>query len=194
MAKKERVIIEGIAVWPKLDVPDVYKPKKGPEKIRYTTDLKMESKAFAKFQKFLEAKAKELMPDVDEPKMPFKAETEKDKDGKKRETGAMLVTATSGVKYKPPLFDAKNKKLPSDMALGGGSKIKLDVSINAFEISKDNSGINLYINAVQVIDFVEKGVGKSNFEETDGFTFDGADEDESFGTKKNTDDDEPYSF
>jgi hypothetical protein len=193
--KKDRFIsCELIAVWPKLDVVDVYKPKKGPEKRRYTTDAKAApgaEKSFAKMKAMIEAYAAKHLPDVEEPKLPFKPEKDKDK----KETGALLLTATSGEKYKPPMFDAKNKRLPEGMALGGGSRIKLDLSLNVFEISKDNSGVNLYVNAVQVLDFVEKGVGKSNFEETDGFAFN--DENEgSFETKKTVDeeDGDPLAF
>jgi hypothetical protein len=192
--KKDKFITcELILVWPKLDVVDVYKPKKGPEKRRYTTDAKAapgQEKQFAKMQAMVEAYAKKNLPDVDEPKLPFK--NEKDKD--KKETGAILITATSGEKFKPPVFDAKNKRLPDGMALGGGSRVKLDLSLNVFEISSSNSGVNLYINAVQCLDFVEKGVGKSNFEEADGFEFDGeADEGKTFGATDKGDED-PLAF
>jgi hypothetical protein len=196
-AKKDRFITcELIAVWPKLDVVDVYKPKKGPEKRRYVTDAKAApgaEKSFEKMRAMIEAYAAKHLPDVDEPKLPFKAEKDKDK----KETGTLLITASSGEKYKPPMFDAKNKKLPEGLALGGGSRIKLDLSLNVYEMSATNSGVNLYINAVQVLDFVEKGVGKSQFEEADGFTFDDKDAG-SFDTSKTVemqdDDGDPLAF
>jgi hypothetical protein len=189
-AKKDRFIsCELIAVWPKLDVVDVYKPKKGPEKRRYVTDAKAApgaEKSFEKMRAMIAAYAKKHLPDIDEDdiKLPFKSEKDKDK----KETGTLLITASSGEKYKPPMFDAKNKRLPEGLALGGGSRIKLDLTLNVYEMSDTNSGVNLYINAVQVLDFVEKGVGKSNFEESEGFTFDDKDAG-SFNTSRTVDDD-----
>jgi hypothetical protein len=179
MATKKTTFITPpvIAVWPKLDTPDSYQAKdrkgnpKGEPKVRYTTDVKAapgHEEAFDKMRKSIEAYAKKVLPDIDKPKTPFKPEMEKDGD-KRVETGKLLMTATSGVKYKPPVFDAKNNKLPEGLAIGGGSLIRLEVSLNDYEISDDNAGVNLYINAVQVLDLVEKGVGKSNFEEADGF-------------------------
>jgi hypothetical protein len=183
-----------IAVWPKLDEPDVYKPKKGPEKVRYVTDAKfLNDDDMKKVVEMIKGKAKELLPDVKKPKLPFKKETEKGEDGERRETGAILLTASSGVKYRPPLFDAKNNKLPESIALGGGSKIKLNLSINSYEISAENSGINLYINAVQVLDLVEKGTGKSPFEEAEeGFTFEEGDSASPF--KGGDSDEDPLAF
>jgi hypothetical protein len=182
-----------IAVWPKLDEPDVYTPKKGPQKIRYVTDAKAENADdMLKIVEFIKGKARELLPDVKKPKLPFKKETEKNKDGERVETGAILLTASSGVKYRPPLFDAKNTKLPDGVALGGGSKIRLNLSINAYEISAENSGINLYINAVQVLDLVEKGTGKSPFEEDEGFTFEEGDSASPF--KGGDSDEDPLAF
>lgn len=169
MAKKIRFITPVLTlVWPKLNEPDVYKPKKGPEKVRYVTDGKLEPADLKAVKKYLTDLAKKNMPDVSDPKLPFK-EDKKTKD--------LLISASSGVKYRPPVFDAKNQKIPADVVIGGGTKARLDLTVNFFEISDENSGINLYINGVQVIDLQEGGF-KSNFEEAEGFTYKGA---EGFG-------------
>jgi hypothetical protein len=175
MAKKERFITPvGIAIYPKLNTVDVYQPvdKKGrpsgAEKRRYITRLGFENQDdLAKVQAFLKKKAAELLPDVEDPKLPIK---------KNKKDGSLSLEATSGEKYRPAIFDAKNNKLPASVVIGGGSKLRLDVSINAYD--GFGGGINLYLNAVQVLELVEGGQSKSQFEEADGFAYEGKDEDE----------------
>lgn len=165
MSKKIRFITPALTlVWPKLNEPDVYTPKKGDPKIRYVTDGKLEDADLKAVQKYLKDLAKKHLPDVEKPKLPFKID---------KKTEDVLITASSGVKFRPPVFDAKNERLPADVVIGGGTKAKLDLTVNFYEISKENSGVNLYINGVQVLDLQEGGF-KSNFEEAEGFTYKGA--------------------
>lgn len=180
MAKKIRFITPALTlVWPKLNTPDVYKPKKGPEKIRYTTDGKMEPADLKQVKKFLADLAKKHLPEVENPKLPLK-EDKKTKD--------ILITATSGVKYRPPVFAADGEtRIPPSVEIGGGTKAKLDLTVNFFEISDENSGINLYINAVQVLDLQEGGF-KSNFEASEGFTYKGTSDDTDAASDHNDDD------
>lgn len=192
--KKDRFITcELIAVWPKLDEVDVYKPKKGPEVRKYRTNAKAAPGHEAKFKAMYDMIVKyasDHLPDVDEPQLPFKPEKDKDK----KETGVLLLSATSGEKYRPPVFDAKNRKVPEDVKIGGGSRIRLDLALNTYE-DKNGGGVNLYINGVQLLDLVEKGVGKSNFDEADGYEFDGETSapKSGFGVESKTSDD-PLAF
>lgn len=167
-------------VWPKLNEPDVYKPKKGEPKIRYVTDAKLEPADLKKLQKYLGDLAAKYLPDVEEPKLPFK---------KDKKSGDILITASSGVKFKPPVFDAKNQKIPASVLIGGGTKAKLDLNVNFYEMSSTNSGINLYIRAVQVLELQEGGF-KSSFEEADGFSYSGVAGDEDETRDHNEGDDE----
>src|SRR5262245_9961497 len=154
MAKKERFVTPvGILVYPKLNEVDVYQPvdKKGRPngavKRRFITRIKFENQEdLAKVQAFLKAKAKELLPDVETPKLPIK---------KDKKTGELSLEATSGEKFQPLLWDSNNNKIPPVTApqIGGGTKARLDVSINAYD--GFGGGINLYLNAVQVIELVE---------------------------------------
>lgn len=173
--KKIRFITPAVTlVWPKLNTPDVYKPKKGPEKVRYVTDAKFQPEDLKKLKKWLQDLAKKHLPDVDDPKLPLKTD---------KKTQELLLTATSGVKYRPPVFAADGEtRIPASVEIGGGTKAKLDLTVNFFEISSENSGINLYINAVQVLDLQEGGF-KSNFGAEDGFTYKGAADD---GDEDNT--------
>lgn len=197
--KKRLTLPAGIAVFPKLDVPDEFQPldkkgnPKGEKKIRYITYVKFSPEDFEKVYAQIKSIADELLgsDEGDYEKLPFKDETEKTDDGKKRKTGAKLLVATSGVKFKPPVFDAKNHKLPDDKVIGGGSKIKLNVSVNDFP--GFGGGVNLYINAVQVLDLVEKSTGKSPFDEDEGFTYED-DSEESASPFQADSDEDPTKF
>lgn len=180
MAKKKgsnprvQVTIKGEAVWPKLDVPDSYTAPGAKEpKVFYKTNIKVSDEDLkrlkAQFTKvardFLEAEGEDL-DDEWRPKLPFQ---------KDKETKEVTIIATSGAKYKPPLFDSRNRRMPDDVAVGGGSVIKVNVTVNPYPMQ--GGGVNLYINAIQVLDLKEKAGfnGKSPFDEEDGFEFDGAD-------------------
>jgi hypothetical protein len=66
------------------------------------------------------------------------------------------------------------KKVPAKVIIGGGSTIKLDVTVNPY--TGFGGGINLYINSVQLLDLKQRDANR--FEETEGFTYGGDDEDE----------------
>lgn len=167
-------------VWPKLNEPDVYKPKKGEPKVRYVTDMEFDPADLKKVKKYLADLAAKYLPDVEDPKLPFKTD---------KKTKVELMTASSGVKYRPPVFDARNQKIPASVLIGGGTKAKLDLNVNFYEMAANNSGVNLYIRAVQVLELVEGGF-KSNFEEADGFTFSGVSGDDDTVHDHNEDDGE----
>jgi hypothetical protein len=185
MANKiTKILPAGIAVFPKLSEVDVYQPvdKKGrpsgAEKRRYITRVKFNDEDHRTVDAFLKKCAKEL--GVEDGKLPWK---------KNKKDNTLELVATSGEKYRPPVFDAKNRKVPTSVVIGGGSKIKLDVSVNAYE--GFGGGINLYINAVQLLDLKESSFGKSNFEETEGFASDDKDSTEgSFGSGETPSDDD----
>lgn len=170
MSKKiKKVLPAGVAVYPKLNAIDVYQPtdKKGrpngPEKRRYMTYVKFDDDDFRKVDAWLKKCAADL--GVEDGKLPWK---------KDKKTGEEWLVATSGEKYQPLIVDAKNKKMPNSKVIGGGSKIKLSVTVNAYE--GFGGGINLYLNAVQVLDLKESEFGKSPFEESEGYS-DDSDED-----------------
>lgn len=130
----------------------------------------------ARIQKFIKESAKKLMPDAEfdkDFKWPWK--TSKDKDGK---PGPVLLSATSGEKFRPPVFDTKNGKIPPSVVIGGGSKARMDLTVNPYS---DESGVNLYINGVQIFELQESTFGTSSFEEAEGFTYKGAAGDDSAG-------------
>lgn len=149
MAKKERFITPaGIAVWPKLDVPDVYQPldkqgkPKGAAKTQYIIRVKFSDADLAKVTAYVEKKTEELSPGGKNSPLV-----------KDKKTGEITLKATSGAKYRPACWDSKNKRIPDDVRVGGGSKVKLDLTVNAYD--GFGGGINFYINAVQVLELVD---------------------------------------
>jgi hypothetical protein len=166
MAKKVRIILPpGIAVWPKLDKTDVYQPidKKGrpsgAEKRRFITGVKYNDEDHRKVDDFLKQCLQDF--DLEDGKLPWK----------KLKTGELTLEATSD--DRPPVFDAKNRGVPEKVIIGGGSTIKLDVTVNPY--TSFGGGINLYINYVQLLDLKQREANR--FEETEGFTYGGDDED-----------------
>jgi hypothetical protein len=148
----------GTAVFPKLDKVDVYQPvdKKGrpmgDERRFYMTNVKFSDEDHRKVHAMLEGAAKEL--DAG-PGRPWKTD---------KKTGDITLQAKSGEKYPPFLVDAKNNRLPKGTVIGGGSKIRINVTVNDYPMQ--GGGINLYLSAVQVIELAQRG---SPFEATEGY-------------------------
>jgi len=93
---------------------------------------------------------------------------------KDKKNGDITLFAFSGEKFKPPVFDAKNRRLPDSVVVGGGSKVRIGVTVNPFD--GFGGGVNLYLNAVQVLDLKQSEAGKSTFEEAEGFAYTGDDD------------------
>ena len=148
----------GTAVWPKLDKPDVYQPKKGDPKIRYTCNMSFDEAVMERVKADIWNLIQEHQMDIGENKnSPFKT------DKKGNET----LFAFTGKDHKPLIVDSRNKKLPDSVVVGGGSTIRLDITINPFD--GFGGGVNFYINAVQVLNLVEKGAfGEARFEQAEG--------------------------
>jgi hypothetical protein len=185
MAKKPKLILPpGVAVFPHLNEVDVYQPldKKGrpsgAQKRQYITYIRFEPAVLKQVQANIKAAAKALGVSDDDLatiKMPFKM-IKKDKEGKEKE---MVLKATSGEKFRPAVFDGKNNKLPPSVIIGGGSVLRLDVTPNYYE--GFGGGVNLYMNAVQLLKLVEGGEHKSSFEETEGFVYEGTEDEGASG-------------
>jgi hypothetical protein len=190
MTKKiTKVLPIGVAVFPKLNQVDVYQPvdKKGrpsgAEKRRFITNIKFEPEDHREVDAWLKECAEQA--GVEDGKLPWK---------KSKKDGEITLVATSGEKYPPLLVDAKNRKLPKDVVIGGGSKIRVSVTVNAYE--GFGGGVNLYLNAVQVIDLKESAFGKSPFEESEGYAAPegSADKDEQEFDPSNEDMDDDIPF
>jgi hypothetical protein len=191
MAKTQRTYVTYITdpmilVYPKFETPDVYvdpKTKKAGAPC-YKTDAKaVDEASMLKVQAFVLAELVKLFPDMD-PKTrkrtlsngdtktvfwPFKT----DKEGNVTLSAKTGRTTKAGELMRVPLFGANNQKLPDSIYPGGGTVARLDLTLNAMP---NDGGINFYINAVQVLKLEESSFGKSNFEPTEGYVYDGAEE------------------
>lgn len=175
MAKeKSPTFTSGIVtfVYPKLNEPDVYTPKRGkPGKPKYKTDWSEPNEAAEKkLQDYLLKIAAKLCPGADVNSEDFGKPWKVNKEGQTVFTTSTGMTNKAGVTVRPPVFDAKNQSVPVTQSIGGGTKGRLNMSVGVYP---DEDGITLYLNQVQITELVESQYGKSAFEEADGFSYAG---------------------
>ncbi len=170
MAKVSIILPKGEAVFPKLNEVDVYQPvdnkgrPKGEEKRRYLTGIKFNDEDHRKVDAFL--KKQLVANDLEGCKIPWK---------KNKKDGTLSLQMTSGEDYPPPFFDAKGNGVPrSKVKIGGGSILKMDVTLNPY--TGFGGGINIYINSVQIIELKTRNVNRFETEEG-GYTFNGDSDD-----------------
>jgi hypothetical protein len=117
-----------------------------------------------------------------------------DDDGE--ETGELILKAkmkASGISAKdnkpwtrkPVIFDAKGKKLSDVPLIYGGSTLKVAVKAVPYYMAAENEvGVSLYLEAVQVIDLVSGGGGRSasayGFGSEDGYVAEDEEEGQQF--------------
>lgn len=160
MADYKRIVVEGIAVYPKITKPDTYGEYADG---KFKTGIKVEGAFLKLVQKTIADKAAE------------QGLTKKYKHALATEDdGSRVVNASST--ERPAVFDAKNKRLPADVKIGGGTKLRAQITVAG---SKKNNRVWFYLNSIQILDLVEyvsKGGnsdGPSPFGEADGFAYDG---------------------
>ncbi len=170
MAKVSIILPKGEAVFPKLNEVDVYQPvdnkgrPKGEEKRRYLTGIKFNDEDHRKVDAYL--KKQLVANDLEGCKIPWK---------KNKKDGTLSLQMTSGEGYPPPFFDSKGTELPrSKIKIGGGSVLKMDVTINPY--TGFGGGINIYINSVQVIELKTRNVNRFETEEG-GYVYNGDSDD-----------------
>jgi len=163
MAKVSVILPKAKAVFPKLNEVDVFKPKGGKEKRRFITRLEFNDEDHRKVDAYLKKQLKAN--GLEGCKLPWKEEKDKDK----KKTGKLHLEMTSGEDYPPPFFDAKGNEVPrSKVKIGGGSIIKVDVTVNPYD--GFGGGINLYMNSIQIIKLEQRSNNRFEVEEG-GFTF-----------------------
>jgi len=136
--KKNYVTPDGTLVFPHLEEPDTRFDPDG----KYHTYLKLDpnDKESAEFLK----EVKKLCPK--DGRVPFK--DDKTKSGEK--TGAILVKFASA--YKPRLFDDQLHQWMEESRIGGGTKAAISYRPNVYK--QFGGGVNLYLQAVKVLEFV----------------------------------------
>jgi len=160
MSKAKYVTPKGSAIWPWLSVPDTRFDDQG----KYKTDILVKSDD----AKALAEKAKEIYIEefgekaLSKAKWPFEID---------EESGGVRFRAKSS--KKPVLYDAGGNFIKEDLSVGNGSVLKLSGVMSTYNAG-GNTGVTMYLNAVQVIDLVE--FGGTAFEPEDGYMHESADE------------------
>ena len=70
-----------------------------------------------------------------------------------------------------PIFDSQGKPLPKDVVVGNGSRIRVAFSLLPFHMSKNNNGVSLRLEGVQVIELRQGGVNAESlgFSKEEGY-------------------------
>lgn len=106
-------------------------------------------------------------------KLPFSEDPDNDNN--------IVITAKS--KFKPLIFDPKNKEVKGDITISGGSKLRLAGVLYPYD-----TGVSLQLKHVQVVDLVSSSED-SMFDEVEGsFDADEIDEEPTFGEDLNDND------
>lgn len=147
---KERVLLVspvGIAKFPYLSKPDTQFKKEG--KFRVGLALNPADEKVAEFLKMLEGMVRKELP---KGRLPFVDDMDLDKDKKPTiKTGKVLVKFASG--FKPKMFDSLGHVLPDEVNVGSKSLIRVSFTTNIYPAF--GGGMNLYLQAVQVLELKE---------------------------------------
>lgn len=88
------------------------------------------------------------------------------KEYKDKESGQVTKFVRFKSARKPIIIDAKRNPIPADVEIGGGSRIRIGGTLNCYR-KGPNKGVNIYLNAVQVIE-LQQGFNVKDFDEYDG--------------------------
>jgi len=139
MAKKPiHISCVGVARYPYLNKPSYQFDAEGTYKVELEVDPS--DPATQAFLKFLDAEAAKHDEGATKVQRPFK----------KKDDNYIVNFKTS---YAPRLFDAYNNKLPAEVNIGSGSRIKVAYQVNFYK--GFGGGVNLYLQAAQVLELVE---------------------------------------
>lgn len=191
--KRTRAITPpGIAVWPKLTMPDYTYKEEG----EYRTKLRFlptdpgfpelialldaeHEKAFSEESAKFHEDPKNKLKEVRKAEPPYKVVV----DDKGDPTGELeigfgmkaMFKGKDGTEYhpKPGIFDAAGNPFPK--SVGGGSKIRVSFEVRPYFVaSSKQAGCSCALRAVQVLDWVEFSRGTASsygFGKEDGFTY-----------------------
>lgn len=192
MAKREKLpeytTPRGMFKFPWLSAPDTG-PKDGSFKMEptYRVSLVLDGEDADKLKKQIEdahaknvksVKEKNKGKKIKEVDRPYKVETNEDGDetGKTEFTFKMKAESKMDdgtvIKRKPALFDAKGRKLPAGVKIGGGTVGKLSYQLYPFYTAGLGAGVSLRLLAAQIIDlktFGERDAKGYGFGEEEGY-------------------------
>lgn len=165
MAKVTLTTPIGVARYPKISSPDTtgdYADNKYKTDVVFSDDDLKALKA-----KIVDFAKKEFGDEAKKVDLPIK-------EHKDKETGEVTTFVRFKSKRKPVIVDAKKQPIPAGVEVGGGSKVRIGGTLNAYK-KGGNKGVNIYLNAVQVIE-LQQGFNINDFEEEDGYVADVSDD------------------
>lgn len=182
---------QGIALYPWLTTPDKQFNPEGD----YKVELKLDPND-PEVEKFIDGLADDVKAYFTEAakkdkskaglaktaRVPVHADVERDTG---QETGLVVVKFKSG--FKPGLFDSMGSPIVDDIKVGSGSIIRVAFTKNFYDAF--GGGMNLYLQQVQIIKFVEYNArGVSAFDAVEGgYQADQPEPAEGFGGDSNPD-------
>lgn len=176
--KTPRLMVKGIAQWPKLKTPDSYNGNI----IGYTIQVKPSDAEFKRVKKELQSildaskndkefEGKGWLPEpnlgiLEDKEGNFLFKFKKVHEFKDKKTGDIVKTSV-------PIYDKYGN--PVDYDIGNGSEVVVAFSPRAYHMNKNNNGLSLRLDAVQVIELKTRAMGADFF----GFeTSEGGDEEQ----------------
>lgn len=166
MANQNYVTCKGKAIYPHLRTPDTFE---GAD-LGFTIRLMPSVEDAQKFEEFLR---KELDKAASLPEFAGKklndrnaligmGETQEGDTVFKFKTKSTYRTKSGDVMNRViPIYDSQGKPLPKNVDVGHGSIVKVAYSIHPYYKTKTIKGLTLYLNAVQVLELVERSDERS---------------------------------
>lgn len=153
---------KGKALWPSLRAPEQFEG----QDVGYTIKMMFTKEDTEKFEAFLSEQLEAAKASKDfegkrwgkEPSLGRGETKEGDVYFKFKMKNSYVSKKTKEVITRHvPIFDAKGKPLPKNIDVGNGSTCKVAYSIYPFYKSSKLYGLSLRLNAVQVLNLVERG-------------------------------------
>lgn len=160
MEKKEKparlITPIGEAKWAHIHTPKTPFDGKGNPKYQIDVVFEVTDESWKKWAKDLSDKVRALPEQIDKKtgetykkQQPIKREL----DANDEPTGRYYATFKTSDKFKPGIFDKCGKPIPPEILIGNGSRVRVAYTENIYEAF--GGGINLYLNAVQVVELIE---------------------------------------
>ena len=158
--KKEKIVTPiGFAKWAWLNKPKQFLDDKGKPKGDPKYQIEIYFDPADPDWKALAGGLQKMINDVpvqlDAEKKPMKKQAlfKKEMDANDQHTGRFFITFKTSDKFKPGIFDKYGRKMDEATAIGNESKVRINYSPSTY--TAFGGGVNLYLNAVQVLELVE---------------------------------------
>lgn len=166
MANQNYVTCKGKAIYPHLRTPDTFEGND----LGFTIRLMPSVEDAQKFEEFLRSELDKTasLPEFagknlnDRNALIGMSETQEGDTVFKFKTKSTYKTKSGDIMNRViPIYDSQGKPLPKNVDVGHGSIVKVAFSIHPYYKTKTIKGLTLYLNAVQVLEMVERSDERS---------------------------------